>query len=243
MSTSSPSGRKIRKKLEGHLEKLGEKGITKSYKKRFFCLSDDGLKLNYYEREDKKKLCGFIDVQKIQSIEKEEENVDPSNRRKSARLSSQVMKYPFVIKIEGRDYHLIAETETKLKYWMNGINSLIKPLVPTSSAPPVPKNNKRASVIGLRGKPPPKPSELPPELPPDLPPDLANLLPPNNNSNNNNNNNNNNIPPPFPSNPPPPSPSHPHLPLIRFPPLQTHLHPHPIRLLLPLTHLHPMGRR
>eukprot|EP01094_Clydonella_sp_ATCC50884_P017755 TRINITY_DN3157_c0_g1_i1.p1 TRINITY_DN3157_c0_g1~~TRINITY_DN3157_c0_g1_i1.p1 ORF type:complete len:224 (+),score=112.36 TRINITY_DN3157_c0_g1_i1:52-672(+) len=92
--------------LEGELHKQGEKGLIKSYKKRNFCLRDDGF-LRYYDGTTEK---GAIDMTLVNEVRTEDEDgVD------------------FELVTEGRVFHLRANTNEDMKYWLRGVDDYLHP--------------------------------------------------------------------------------------------------------------------
>eukprot|EP01095_Lingulamoeba_sp_RSL-Kostka_P014037 TRINITY_DN59_c1_g1_i1.p1 TRINITY_DN59_c1_g1~~TRINITY_DN59_c1_g1_i1.p1 ORF type:complete len:289 (+),score=109.85 TRINITY_DN59_c1_g1_i1:85-951(+) len=100
--------------MEGSLKKLGVKGPRNGWKKRWF--KQKGNKLYYYVNETENKEKGNIDLEKIISCIK---TTNSSIAKKGS--------YVFQINTPQRIYHLQADNESNMNYWMNGINEYLQP--------------------------------------------------------------------------------------------------------------------
>jgi len=119
--------------LQGHLRKLGEAGPINSWKRRWFI--QKGSKLHYYankgDSEEKEK--GFINLEEAFSVQRATE-------------SKKSVAYAFRINTPRRVYHLQAESEDQLDYWVNGLNDVLKTLQNKAESPSIPLV-KRTSVL------------------------------------------------------------------------------------------------
>jgi len=123
--------------LSGWLLKLGEKGITKRWKARWFELANK-TELHYFVSNDMTNANntskGFIDLHKAVSVEIEEKE------KKAADC-----KFIFQIHLPERDYVLAASSEDDRQFWNSRISDILvkqgkpkkkpvdKPLSPTNA--------------------------------------------------------------------------------------------------------------
>jgi len=96
-------------KLEGHLFKQGEKGIVKTWKRRWFCVR--GTLMYYYRSRLDFKHKGVIDLEIATTI-----RVNKDEKRKEA--------FEFQIATPNRIFYLLAPNEHEMWYWVNGLNAL-----------------------------------------------------------------------------------------------------------------------
>jgi len=119
--------------LQGYLRKLGEAGPINSWKRRWFV--QKGSKLHYYatkgDPDEKEK--GFINLEEAFSVQRATE-------------SKKSVAYAFRINTPRRVYHLQAESEDQLDYWVNGLNEVLKTLQNKAESPSIPLV-KRTSVL------------------------------------------------------------------------------------------------
>eukprot|EP01096_Ripella_sp_DP13-Kostka_P002710 TRINITY_DN13678_c0_g1_i1.p1 TRINITY_DN13678_c0_g1~~TRINITY_DN13678_c0_g1_i1.p1 ORF type:complete len:287 (+),score=127.23 TRINITY_DN13678_c0_g1_i1:30-890(+) len=92
--------------LEGYLKKLGVKGPRNSYKKRLFKMR--GSRIYYYAPKSLSQEKGFIELEEAISVSR----TDPK-------------KFAFQINTPQRIYHLKADSEDAMNYWINGIKQLL----------------------------------------------------------------------------------------------------------------------
>eukprot|EP01133_Synstelium_polycarpum_P004248 gene4248-4956_t len=90
--------------LQGYLKKLGEKGIVKSYKKRWFLQSD--TKLYYYEKEGDTNSYGYINLPDM--------------------LSVKTIDSGFELSTPGRTYNFQVLKASDLNYWTEGLKEFKK---------------------------------------------------------------------------------------------------------------------
>jgi len=95
---------------KGYLLKKGDKGITKSYRKRYFVLRSN--KLIYYASPEDKEALGTISLNKASGIHKSSQ---PSNKKDA--------QCAFQIDTGIRIYYLLAETEDSCKQWIDMLNN------------------------------------------------------------------------------------------------------------------------
>ena len=99
--------------LSGYLVKKGDKGLTKSWKRRFFCLRHGSTFIEYY-RNPGDECLGRIDVNQISTLSL----CDIEFARKER------VQHPFRLVTPGRIYYLGAQNDSAIQYWMNGINEV-----------------------------------------------------------------------------------------------------------------------
>lgn len=101
-------------KLQGQLKKLGVKGPRRTWKKRFFIQKEE-TKLFYYVNEKSSTHQGFISLEDALGVDS---TVDTGISGKR--------NFCFQINTPKRIYHLQADSEDKMKYWMDGINRILQ---------------------------------------------------------------------------------------------------------------------
>ncbi|ELR21083.1 uncharacterized protein ACA1_282480 [Acanthamoeba castellanii str. Neff] len=108
--------------LYGYLQKKGEKGLVRSYKKRWF--EQNGSKIFYFHERGEKNALGFIDCIEISTVRRTDENgLASPGGRPSVRRDASV---PFEIITPKRIYEFIASTEKDCNYWVNGLNQYLQ---------------------------------------------------------------------------------------------------------------------
>lgn len=122
-STVSPAPSTAIPVLEGFLWKQGapSRMSIKSWKRRFFRLEDEGQCLCYYSTKQQNVLRGFIDLRQVTHIS-----------ATSAPSSSK--RYGLQICTPQRAYNILAETESQLAYWLNGLRIAKQQLSNSSSS-------------------------------------------------------------------------------------------------------------
>eukprot|EP01102_Stenamoeba_stenopodia_P010396 TRINITY_DN3125_c0_g1_i2.p1 TRINITY_DN3125_c0_g1~~TRINITY_DN3125_c0_g1_i2.p1 ORF type:complete len:668 (+),score=153.02 TRINITY_DN3125_c0_g1_i2:344-2347(+) len=115
--------------LKGILYKQGAKGIVRGWKKRWFSLKNN-TQIHYYKSAEELQSLGYIDANAITSIR---ETPNTGLRRDRG-------EYLFEVHTPNRVYHLLANNENLMKYWIQGLSLLVQ-LV---KAPP----NQRAALTG-----------------------------------------------------------------------------------------------
>lgn len=105
---SSPKGprRRSTKPLEGWLQKRGDKGLIKSYKRRYF--RQNGENLYYYAAKEDTTALGSIP---LLSVTAARITTSPNERKKDASCNFEVV-------VPGRIYDLIAPTDIEAKNWV-----------------------------------------------------------------------------------------------------------------------------
>ncbi|PRP75351.1 putative kinesin K39 [Planoprotostelium fungivorum] len=101
--------------LQGWLDKKGEKGLVKNYKKRWF--QQNGDKLIYYEDPSSRIELGYITLD-VFSLDKGAQN-----------------DFTFNINCPGRIYQLKADTSTEYGYWTTGLQAYKDSKTTTNSRP------------------------------------------------------------------------------------------------------------
>jgi hypothetical protein len=140
--------------LRGFLYKQGAKGIVKGWKKRWFSLKNN-TQIHYYKSAEELQSLGFIDASIITSIR---ETPNTALRRERG-------EFLFEVHTPNRVYHLLANNESLMKYWIQGISLLIQ-LV---KAPP----GQRAAIATTAPVPSPALTQLPPSSLPAPSPGLG----------------------------------------------------------------------
>eukprot|EP00002_Diphylleia_rotans_P028739 TRINITY_DN5804_c0_g1_i1.p1 TRINITY_DN5804_c0_g1~~TRINITY_DN5804_c0_g1_i1.p1 ORF type:complete len:240 (+),score=51.87 TRINITY_DN5804_c0_g1_i1:72-791(+) len=111
-------------KLESYLMKRGEKGVTKSWKRRFFRL--EGRKITYYETAESLTPIKDIDILQIQYI---------CVSRDYSSVPRESMRCVFQITIPDRTYFLLAESESEKELWLSKLSEYHKVLVHAYGSP------------------------------------------------------------------------------------------------------------
>lgn len=123
--------------MEGFLEKQGAKGLTKSYKRRYFKLQ--GEELHYYKTDKDvarpRSSLGFIDLRKVSAIS---QGSDIPSQRSSFLSTSRTAtgSFYFDIKTEDRIYHLAAPTEKDLHKWFKALETAMQTANPSATVSP-----------------------------------------------------------------------------------------------------------
>jgi len=96
--------------IEGYLQKQGEKGLVKSWKKRYFVAK--GSKLWYYKQSSSgyDQRAGFIDLTSVTKIEQ---------------LTGPKEKNQFLIHTPARAWYLMGSNEDDVCNWLSGLTTLI----------------------------------------------------------------------------------------------------------------------
>lgn len=110
-STNDPSYPTLR----GFLYKQGAKGIVKGWKKRWFSLKNN-TQIHYYKSAEELQSLGYIDASAITTIR---ETPNTAMRRERG-------EFLFEVHTPNRVYHLLANNESLMKYWIQGISLLIQ---------------------------------------------------------------------------------------------------------------------
>lgn len=96
--------------LQGYLQKLGDKGIVRGWKKRLFIVTQtEPTQIRYMKKENSEEL-GFIDLTKVISVTPNEKT-DKDD-------------WPFLVETPTRKYYLLANSEENLNYWIKGIEKV-----------------------------------------------------------------------------------------------------------------------
>ncbi|KYR02597.1 hypothetical protein DLAC_00039 [Tieghemostelium lacteum] len=96
----------------GYLKKLGGKGISKNWKKRFFVLTKDGL-LYYFKHRTSNSAVGCLDLSRYTKIYKD------SKKKKNFLLINE--NNP-----SERVFHLVSESESEMKEWIDEITEFFE---------------------------------------------------------------------------------------------------------------------
>lgn len=102
--------------LEGWLTKRG--GMVKSWKKRWFQLSLDGV-LRYYSSKGEKKPSGVINIKELRNVE-------------SVENDTNIPGVLFHVTVPSRTYYLIAETSEDARKWQRAVNLVFEGKIKSS---------------------------------------------------------------------------------------------------------------
>ena len=97
--------------LSGFLQKQGEKGLVKGWKKRWFIVSPDAPKYIRYQRKvsDEEEL-GRINLELVSGVTPSEKN--------------NGNEWAFFVDTPNRRYHLLAPDKETMMYWISGIEKV-----------------------------------------------------------------------------------------------------------------------
>jgi len=102
--------------LSGNLRKLGEKGIKKTWKKRFFRQNQESpTRIYYYLSERASSEKGYINLEAAIGVLRTSD-------------SSFNKTFCFQVNTPKRIYYLQAESESDVNYWIEGISKILKDL-------------------------------------------------------------------------------------------------------------------
>ncbi|KAF2070757.1 hypothetical protein CYY_007920 [Polysphondylium violaceum] len=100
-------------KKYGYLKKLGGKGISKNWRKRFFILTNSGI-LYYFKHRTSSEAVGAVDLAEYTKIYK-----DKTKKRNYFLLVNEN-------KPEQRVFHLISESEQEMGSWISDITEFFE---------------------------------------------------------------------------------------------------------------------
>jgi len=90
--------------LSGYLHKLGEKGLFKSWKKRWFFTFPKERRIYYAESDSDTRPLGFIDMEPVIAV-----------------AASQTTKFGIDVVAPNRTYYLQAANEPERQHWIDGL--------------------------------------------------------------------------------------------------------------------------
>lgn len=100
----------------GQLQKLGAKGLVKSWKKRIFVAKKDSRFVEYYRHyPDEAGPQGTIDLADVTQVRPCENNLS---------LKKEKGEWAFEVITPDRVYYLLAPDEKTMQYWISGIQNL-----------------------------------------------------------------------------------------------------------------------
>lgn len=112
-------------KVEGYLLKKGEKGLTKSWKRRWFSL--DGRKLKYFKSPNRSEPLGHINILNV---------VYACTSRETSGVSKNLHDCVFQVNTSRRIYYLLAKTVEDKEHWVRQLETCRKVLNASASALP-----------------------------------------------------------------------------------------------------------